>query len=442
MQVLDTLMLKAQNFLLWLEQWLMSPETLAQLAAVGLALVFAFLLGRLLRPFSRWAARQLPFFDRVGPYLIPLRLPALWLVFMAGVIAIYLRLDHPIDILRPAVNLITAWLIIRFASLFIKNAELGRLFLIVAWSIAALKISGLLTPTGAFLDSLAIDIGKTRISVLAIISGIFIFVIMVWAALFAARLLEQGLQRMPTLTPSAQVLLSKLAKILFVTFAVLAAFTAMGVDLTALAVIGGAVGLGIGFGLQKVVSNLISGVILLLDRSIKPGDVIEVGSTYGWINKLAARYTSVITRDGREHLVPNEDMITQPVINWTYSSTKVRQRIPVGVSYKCDLKKAMDLTVEAALETARVLKEPEPKCLVRGFGDSAVNLELRLWIADPHNGVANVASDVLLKIWDKFHEHDIEIPFPQRDLHLISAPAIDGPEVRALLEKIKGLSNS
>lgn len=442
MHVLDTLMLKAQNFLMWLEQWLLSPETLMQLAAVGMALAAAVILGRLMRPLNRRAAHHIPYFNRLAPYLIPLRLPVLWLIVIGLMLAAFDRIDHPVDILHPAASLITAWLIIRFAALFIKNTELGRLFVIVAWSIAALKISGLLTPAGAFLDSLAIELGRTRISVLAIISGIFIFVIMVWAALFAARLLEQGLQRMPTLTPSAQVLLSKLAKILFVAFAVLAAFTAMGVDLTALAVIGGAVGLGLGFGLQKVVSNLISGVILLLDRSIKPGDVIEVGGTYGWINKLAARYTSVITRDGREHLVPNEDMITQPVINWTYSSTKVRQRIPVGVSYKSDLRKAMDLTVEAALETPRVLKDPEPRCLVRGFGDSAVNLELRLWIADPHNGVANVASDVLLKIWDKFHEHGIEIPYPQHDLHLISAPAIDGPEVRSLLEKIRGITES
>lgn len=436
MHVLDTLMLKAQDFLVWLEQWLFSPYTLTQLAAVGLALAAAILVGRLLRPFGRWVARQLPHFERVGPHLVPLRLPVLWLAAVMIILAMFERLAQPTEVLRAAVSLITAWLIIRFAALFIKNAEIARLFVIVAWSIAALKISGLLTPAGAFLDSLAIELGKARISVLAIISGIFIFVIMVWAALFAARLLEQGLGRMSTLTPSAQVLLSKLAKILFVTFAVLAAFTAMGIDLTALAVIGGAVGLGLGFGLQKVVSNLISGVILLLDSSIKPGDVIEVGGTYGWINKLAARYTSVITRDGREHLVPNEDMITQPVINWTYSSTKVRRAIPVCVSYKCDLKKALALTVEAALEVARVLRDPEPRCLVKEFGERAVNLELRLWIADPHNGVANVASDVLLKIWDKFHEHGIEIPYPQYDLHLISAPAIDGPEVRSLLEKL------
>jgi small-conductance mechanosensitive channel len=235
------------------------------------------------------------------------------------------------------------------------------------------------------------------------------------------------------------VLLAKLAKIFLVTVAVLAAVTSVGINWAALAVFGGAVGVGIGFGLQKVVSNLISGVILLLDRSIKPGDVIEVGETYGWINKLAARYTSVITRDGREHLVPNEDMITMPVINWTYSSTKVRRHIPVGVSYKADLRKAMDLMIAAALETPRVLDDPDPKCLIKGFGDSAVNLELRLWIADPQNGVANVASDVMLKIWDKFHEHGIEIPYPQRDLHLISAPAFDSAEARALLEKLKGL---
>src|SRR5690606_527651 len=153
--------------------------------------------------------------------------------------------------------------------------------------------------------------------------------------------------------------------------------------------------------------------------------------------KLAARYTSVITRDGREHLVPNEDMITQPVINWTYSHTRVRRPIPVGVSYKSDLRKAMALTEEAALEVSRVLKDPKPQCLVKEFGEFRVLLELRIWIADPHNGVSNVASEVMLRIWDKFHEHGIEIPYPQHDLHLLSAPALETEEVRALMEKLK-----
>ena len=183
----------------------------------------------------------------------------------------------------------------------------------------------------------------------------------------------------------------------------------------------GAVGVGIGFGLQKVVANLISGVILLLDRSVKPGDVIAVGDSYGWIDSLGARYVSVITGDGIEHLIPNEELIANRVENWSYSNDRVRLRATVGISYHADLRRAIDLCLEAALAAPRVLDSPAPACLVTGFGDSSVDLEVRFWINDPVNGTANVRSAVLLGIWDRFHEHGIEIPFPQRDLHLKSA---------------------
>ncbi len=198
----------------------------------------------------------------------------------------------------------------------------------------------------------------------------------------------------------------------------------VGIDLTAFAVFSGAVGVGIGFGLQKVVSNLISGVILLMDKSVKPGDVITVGETYGWINTLGARYASVVTRDGTEYLIPNEDIITQQVVNWSYSNNAVRLKIPIGISYKADVRKAIALCLEAAAEVERVVDQPKSVCLLKGFGDSSVDLELRIWISDPQNGVSNVKSQVLLLVWDKFHAHDIEIPFPQRDLHIRSAEPV------------------
>jgi len=182
--------------------------------------------------------------------------------------------------------------------------------------------------------------------------------------------------------------------------------------------------------LQKIIGNLISGVILLLDKSIKPGDVIAVDDTYGWVNTLGGRYVSVITRDGVEHLIPNELLITERVENWTYSHDRTRLRIAVGVHYDSDVRLAARLCEEAAGQTTRVLQDPAPKSLVKGFGDNSVDLEIRFWIADAHNGVANVKSDVLLDVWDKFHEHGIEIPYPQRDLHLRSA----GELVRALRE--------
>jgi small-conductance mechanosensitive channel len=217
-----------------------------------------------------------------------------------------------------------------------------------------------------------------------------------------------------------RVLGAKLTRIALITAAFLVALSAVGIDLTALAVFGGALGVGLGFGLQKIFSNLVSGVILLMDRSIKPGDVIAVGTSFGWINHLGARYASVITRDGIEHLIPNEELITQRVENWSYSNDLVRLRIPIGISYHSDPRLAIRLCVEAAEMIPRVQLKPEPRCQMMGFGDSSLDLELRVWIDDPQNGRANVISEVLLGVWDRFHEHGIEIPFPQRDLHLRS----------------------
>ena len=180
----------------------------------------------------------------------------------------------------------------------------------------------------------------------------------------------------------------------------------------------GAVGVGIGLGLQKVVSNLVSGVILLMDRSIKPGDVIEMDGSYGWITSLNARYVSLATRDGKEILIPNEDLITGRVTNWSFSSDLVRQHVVIGVSYESDLHLAMRLAVEAAADVARALDAPKPACLLKDFGDSSVDLELRFWIRDPANGTANVRSEVMLRVWDLFHQHGVEFSSPQRELTL------------------------
>jgi small-conductance mechanosensitive channel len=245
--------------------------------------------------------------------------------------------------------------------------------------------------------------------------------LLLWLAGALSRLMERRLSAMPGVTPAAGVLFGKLFRIVLFTVAVVVALDSVGIDLTAFAVFSGAVGLGIGFGLQKVFSNLISGVILLLDRSVKPGDVIAIGETYGWINALSARYVSVITRDGTEHLIPNEELISQRVENWSFSNRLVRLRIPVGISYESDVLKAIDLTVEAASGVDRILSEPAPVCHLIGFGDNSIDLELRVWINDPRNGLTNVKSKILLGIWEKFGDNEIAFPFPQRDLHIKSS---------------------
>ena len=355
---------------------------------------------------------------RIAAALEPLTLPIIWLVlqWLSLLIAAQARLPH--QVIKSVASLITAWVVIRLTTTLVRDRTWSRFIALAAWTIAALNILNLLEPASELLDGIALTLGSLRISALIIIKAALSLAVLLWLAAMAGRLLERRITTLPNLTPSLQVLLSKLFKVVFTIIAIAIALNSVGIDLTAFAVFGGAVGVGVGFGLQKVISNFVSGVILLLDRSVKPGDVITVGQTYGWVDSLGARYVSVVTRDGTEYLIPNEDLITHQVVNWSHSSNHVRLRIPIAVSYAADLRQARTLCLEAAAETPRVLVQPAPVCLLLGFADSAVELELRVWIHDPKNGVGNVKSDVLLLIWDKFHANGVEFPYPQRDLHL------------------------
>ena len=327
-----------------------------------------------------------------------------------------------VDLLNPFVHATTAWLIYRLVAGLTHNRFWLRLAAVLAFGMAALQSFGLLEPTFDFLSSASFSIGKSTLSVLDLVNGIFILLFLLWMSSLLGSAGEARIRELPNLPPSLQVLLAKVIRVFLIFISFLVAMSTIGLDLSSFALLGGAIGVGIGFGLQKVVSNLVSGLILLLDRSIKPGDVIEIDDTYGWINSLRARYASIITRDGKEHLIPNEDLITNRVVNWSFSDKNIRVRVPVGISYDSDPRKAMKLCVDAALSSGRVLNDPEPRCLVSGFGDNSVNLELRFWINDPSNGVGNARSEVLLSIWDRFREAGISIPFPQRDLHLRSVP--------------------
>jgi small-conductance mechanosensitive channel len=394
---------------------------LAQIVVVGLAFLAArlaaarvqLLLGRVAKG---WRFEQQ--LRRIAAALEPLTLPIIWLTLQWLSVLIAAQAQLPHQLIKIVVSLITAWVVIRLTTTLVRDRAWSRFIAIAAWTVAALNILNLLDQTTALLDRIALTLGGLRISALTIIEAALSLAVLLWLATMAGRLMERRITTLPNLTPSLQVLLSKLLKIVFVGLAVIVALNSVGIDLTAFAVFTGALGVGIGFGLQKPMSNFVSGVMLLLDKSVKPGDVISVGESYGWVSSLGARYVSVVTRDGTEYLIPNEDLITHQVVNWSHTSSQVRLKIPIGISYNADVHKACALCREAAAETRRVLKEPAPACLLLGFGDSSVELELRIWIQDPKNGVRNVKSDVLLLVWDKFHAHGIEIPFPQRDLHL------------------------
>lgn len=339
------------------------------------------------------------------------------------------RLGADVRLIGVAASLTALWIVLRASARLMRDAFLARVVATVAWIVAALDILGLLGPTAAALNSLAITVGALRLSVLLVIKAGLMIAILLWAALALARLISARLQRVTAFSPSIQVLTGNLIKIALVCVALLIGLNTVGIDLTAFTVFSGAVGVGLGFGLQKIVSNFVSGIILLVERSVKPGDVIEVGSTFGSIIYLGARYASVRGRDGKEYLIPNENLITNEVVNWSYSNSLVRLDAEFGVAYASDLHQVRDLAVAVASATARVLETPRPVCHLTGFGDSAVNLILRFWIADPENGVTNVKGDVLLGLWDAFLAHGIELPFPQRDLHIRNLPAAAFPQV-------------
>ncbi len=340
----------------------------------------------------------------------------LWLINHAVVAA-----GWPDHLIRGVVSLLTAWVIIRVLSSLIGNPGWSRFLAVAAWTVAALNIVGQLDSTMALLDGMALNLGDFRLSLLGLMKAAAALALLLWTASATSRLVERRLSSARQLSPSAQVLFGKLARIGLFALAIVLGLNSVGIDLTAFTVFSGALGLGIGFGLQKVVANLISGMILLLDRSVKPGDVIALGESVGYIKTLGARYVSVVTRDGIEHLIPNEELISQRVENWSYSDRLVRQRIPIGIDYSSDVQKAIELSVAAAGEVPRVLDTPKPVCHLNSFGDNAVNLELRIWIEDPQNGLSNVRSEILLKVWERFHEEGIAFPFPQRDLHIKSA---------------------
>ena len=416
----------AYRIVAWARDTIFVPDTLLQLACVLLLLLIALAAARPLRRVTLRLADRLPpgplhpiaaATARAGPSILLLLL--FWFTRLA-----FNATHSPAALLRTAESLVLVWVLIRLSSRLVRNEALARIIAIAAWLIAALNIAGLLGPVVALMDAMAVPIGNFRLSLLLLVKGVITMTLLIWLANTAARMAEHWLDRVPMITPVMRVLAGKLTRLSLVMLAVLLALGSIGIDLTAFAVFSGAVGIGVGFGLQKVVSNLISGVILLLDRSIKPGDVIEVEDTYGFVNALNARYVAVRTRDGKEYLIPNEDLITQRVTNWSYSNDLIRLHVKMGISYQSDPHAAIRLALEAARDVPRVLAEPQPTCLLVEFGGSTIDLELRCWINDPVNGTANVRSELMLRIWDLYQAAGIELPNPQRDITLRNPEAL------------------
>ncbi|PHR54725.1 MAG: mechanosensitive ion channel protein MscS [Robiginitomaculum sp.] len=415
----------SSKLLKWFQEQVLNTDTGVQLAAVVLAVILALLLIRPVKNLASHLAERLEAIEPIkswpaplAKFFAPVTFTVLMLVLLSGAQAVLQANDYPVVLARIGSSLAAAYVVIRLISGFIAEPFWARTMARLAWFIAALNIFGWLSPVLNFLDTPLSGEGQMHMSAWVILRGAALAVGFLWVASRLSTLLRIRVEKLPSLTPSVQILLSKAIQITLMTAAVLFTLSSIGIPLGSLALIGGALSFGIGFGLQRIFANLISGVILLMDRSIKPGDVIEVDQTYGRVSSLGLRYTSVVTRDRKEHLIPNELFVTEKVVNWSFSDPIVRIKQKIGIAYQSDIRHAIDLAVEATSSVNRVLKIPKVVCQLREFGDSAVILEIRFWIRDSHNGVGNISSEVLLEIWDCFQANGIQFPFPQRDIHL------------------------
>jgi len=416
----------------WSRDQLASVDTLIQLAIILVSLAPAAIFGPQIRKLisSQIAPR--------APYGV-LRRAANAFAHIATPIALYIIWQSAAIVLDAAqisnglvnagVSLLAAWIVLRLVTLIIRSAFWSRVAFFLVWPIAALDATGLLDDAIRYLNGVSIPIGETaageplQFSALDVVRVIFIFSALFWVMSVINRFLKSQISAVDELTPSLQALLIKILDVLMPTAAFLIALQMVGFNFTALAIFGGAIGLGIGLGLQRTISNFFAGFTLIADKSIKPGDVVEVGSTFGWVTEMNARYVTIKTRDGKAHLMPNDRFIEEGVINWSHSDRVVRLHAGFGISYNVrDLRAVAAAAQEAALTVQRVLKTPAPRCNLVEFGDNSINFDLRFWINDPANGVANVTSDVMMAVWDGLHDMSIEIPFPQRDIHIKSWP--------------------
>jgi small-conductance mechanosensitive channel len=414
--------------------WSQQPHTWRQAAVLAAGLPVAWLLGGYLQHRLQPIIR--PGVIAEGPRtavrtgalaIVPL---LLWLMLLSA-IAVFHRLRLPTDLLRPAMLLAGAMVVIR-AGVFVLRHSLSPgsrlkawegVLTVTIWLLVALHILGWLPQVAQVLDEYAVVIGNVRVSLYTMASFVLSMALLLFVALGLTNALHWRVMRSKALDDSLKVAISKLGKFLLLTTAVLVALIASGIDLTALAVFGGALGVGLGLGLQRVVSNFVSGVILAFEGSIRLGDVITVGKTYGAVREMHARHVVVHTRDGMDILVPNETLLTGEITNWSHGDRNVRLGLPVQISYQDDPEAVIALLERAALQHPRVLRDPPPAGQLRGFGDSGIDLELRIWVNDPEHGTGNVRSEVNRLIWKAFKEAGVTIPYPRRELHIREMPA-------------------
>lgn len=410
-----------------------------QVGLIALCLALAWGAGRILRPrlertlaAARTEGGQEALYVGAAGLLRVLVPLVAWLLLVVTRAA--LQAHQPVNLFNVAIPLSSSLVIIRVVVYTLRHAlppsgwlrQSERAITWAMWIGVALHLTGLLPGIREFLDGLAFNAGKHRVSLLNLIEGSASVAITVLGALWIGRVAESRLMGLQQLDTSLRVVFAKLVRTVLLVFAVLIALPLVGIDVTVLSVFGGALGVGLGFGLQKIAANYVSGFAILLDRSIKLGDLVTVDGRYGTVARLTARYVVVREFDGTEAIIPNESVITSTVLNHSYSDRSIRVDLTVQVAYGTNLRQALDTLLEVARGHPRVQAEPPPAALVRNFGENGVDLDLLVWIADPEAGRGNLRSELNLGIDEAFRARGFEIPFPQRDLHIVTG-SLDKP---------------
>jgi small-conductance mechanosensitive channel len=420
---------------------LATRNVLVELGALAICLLLGGLVGLELSRRNQRLVDKPPmalswrYFGTRGNVVVTPIIVVLVLIMIANSTLLAAHFD--VSMLGAAARLALAYIVVRGAVL-VFAASLGnkswiqswetRIALLI-WLAIAAEYLGWLDPIIATLDSLGVAAGKSRISVWSVLKLLFTLTLFMLVAAWISRWVERRVKRLNSVAMSTRIGIAKFANAFLIALSILIGLNAAGVDLTALTVLTGAVGLGLGFGLQSIAANFVSGFVLLMDRSIKPGDVISLSGqsgtsteSFGWVQELRGRYVVVRDRDGVEMLVPNQQLISNAVINWSYTDPRIRLKLPIRISYRDDPELALKVLLEACEGQARVLREPAPVSRLMHFSDSGIELELRFWISDPQEGVNNVRSEVNRAIWRLFKQHQITIPMAQREI-IVRNPA-------------------
>ncbi|MDX1974250.1 MAG: mechanosensitive ion channel [Rickettsiales bacterium] len=396
--------------------WMTSADFYIEILAIALAISVSWLLSLLIKRRTKlYLERHPPKRLDLEFYVKPLSLltPFFAVLILNALLPIAREHEGGIFI-QSFIALSMAWLIAKTIILYVQSRFVAFLLAVVIMIITALNVTGFMKSTESYLESVVFDIGKFKLSMLGIINGLVMLIVVFWLAGALSRTLESYLRKASSLSYNTRELFVKFFRIFIYFIALMITLSSIGVDLTAFAVFGGALGVGIGLGLQKITANFVSGITLLMEKSIKIGDLIEIGDISGWVRQLNIRYALIECFDGKEVLIPNEELVSTRVTNWTYSNDRARIDIPVAISYDSDFRLAQKLILEAATEHKLCLKSPTPNCFMRQFADSSLNFTLTFWIRDVKEGRLGPQSDVMFAILDKFKTNGIVIPYPHQ----------------------------